>query len=269
MPRVARKSLGSSFFHVMVQGINKEYIFNKEAYMKEYIKIINEKKEKFDIQILAYCIMNNHAHLLIYSDKMEQMSEFMRCINTKYAIFYNSCENRVGYVFRNRFKSQIIDNEISLLRCIKYIHNNPVKADMVINPREYKYSSYNNYFQHECMYNNKLLNEIIDVDLIIQNHEENNLDDVFIDIKENNTKIIEFELYKFKIQNNISLNDMKKNKNLMYEFVENIREKYKFTYEEVLNEIGISKSTYKRLKKKREFKECPFWGHMIQFKERP
>lgn len=103
MPRIARKNSISQFYHVIVQGINKEYIFKNSQYINKYKEIIVKKLEKSDITILSYCIMNNHAHFLIYSEKIENLSKFMQKINTSYSKFYNKENNRVGYVFRDRY----------------------------------------------------------------------------------------------------------------------------------------------------------------------
>ena len=145
MPRLARKDLKSSYCHVIVQGINKEYIF-KEDYLKDaYKNLLKRNLEEIDVKILSYCIMDNHAHLLIYSDKIEYMTELMRKVNTSYAMIYNSMKNRVGYVFRDRYYTQMILSEDQLLNCIAYIHYNPVNAKMVLKMNEYQYSSYREY----------------------------------------------------------------------------------------------------------------------------
>ena len=255
MPRISRNSLETSFFHIMVQGINKEYIFKEENYMEKYISFMYEKKEKFNIQILAYCIMHNHAHILIYTDKIEDMSEFMRSINTKYAQFYNLSEGRVGYVFKNRFKSESIENESYLLRCIRYIHNNPVKAGIVNHPRRYVYSSYNLYEQRKEMYNNKVLKELIDVNLIINDMtQEDILENVFIEVENNNNmKTIQTKLLELQLKAHITLNDFKQYKKMLVRFVEEIKEKYRIPYSDIVKEIGISTSTFKRIKKENKF----------------
>ena len=148
MPRLARKNFETSFYHIMVQGIKKEYIFRDTISMEKYVKLILKEKEKFGLELLAYCVMSNHAHILIYTEKISQMSEYMHTINQKFAQFYNKINNeRVGYVFRDRFKSEPIYNEMQLIRCIKYIHSNPVKAKMVEKPIEYVYSSYKEYLK--------------------------------------------------------------------------------------------------------------------------
>ena len=143
MPRIKRNNLNSNIFHIMSQGISKEYIFEKGQDKRKYRKLLSENYNKYDIEIIAYCIMGNHVHLLIKSNKIENISNFMHQINMKYALYYNKNRNRVGYVFRSRFKSQEINTEKYLINCIHYIHNNPIKAHICDEKSEYLYSSYN------------------------------------------------------------------------------------------------------------------------------
>ena len=157
MPRTSRKSLGSNFFHVIVQGIKKEYIFNKNIYIEKYLHLLKEKTSSYSTKIISYCIMNNHAHILFYSENIQELSSIMKAINTSYALFYNKCENRVGYVFRDRFVSEPILNEKYLQNCIAYIHNNPVKAKMVKSSSQYKSSSYNDYIYKTGFINDTVL----------------------------------------------------------------------------------------------------------------
>ena len=142
MPRIARRDSISCFYHVIVQGINREYIFNTDFNIKKYKELIIKKIDKSNIEILAYCIMNNHAHFLIYCKNIEDLSKYMQKLNTSYSRFYNKINKRVGYVFRDRYLSQSILNENQLYNCINYIHNNPVKAGIINNASKYEYSSY-------------------------------------------------------------------------------------------------------------------------------
>lgn len=67
MPRGSRTSINSKYIHVITQGIKKEYIFKNDKYKKEYIKLLNDMINEYEnTKLLAYCIMDNHAHLLIY-----------------------------------------------------------------------------------------------------------------------------------------------------------------------------------------------------------
>ena len=145
MPREARNKINGKFYHVMSQGINREEIFHKEEYKKIYIKLIFEYAKKYNIKIIAYCIMTNHAHLLLEISNTEEMSKFMKLVNMKFAMLYNHIESRVGIVFRNRFKSEFIYDEKYFYNCVQYIHNNPVKAGIVKKQKDYKFSSANNY----------------------------------------------------------------------------------------------------------------------------
>ena len=74
--RIARKDLNTPFLHVMVQGVNREYIFGKEEYIDSYLEIVNKNKEKFDFTIMAYCIMSNHAHFLMYAEDVGEIGTF-------------------------------------------------------------------------------------------------------------------------------------------------------------------------------------------------
>ena len=75
MPRIARKEINSSYLHVMIQGIEKRNIFNTEKNKKYYKKLLFENVKDFDdIFILAYCIMDNHIHLLIYCKDINHLS---------------------------------------------------------------------------------------------------------------------------------------------------------------------------------------------------
>lgn len=147
MPRNARKNMETSYAHLIVQGINGEYIFQQEEWKKEYKKTLKNKIESTDIEILGYCIMDNHAHFLIYYSEVEKLSDLMRKVNTTYAMRYNKINKRKGYVFRDRFFTQPIMDEIQLYNCLVYIHRNPVSAGMCFKMKDYAYSSYNEYIQ--------------------------------------------------------------------------------------------------------------------------
>ena len=142
MPRFSRESINTTYFHVMTQGIDKKYIFNEPAEIKFYIKIMYELLKEHNVKIIAYCIMNNHAHMLIKTDQITELSKYMQRLNSKYAVYYNKIHSRVGYVFRDRFKSQGIYDEKQFYNCIKYIYDNPVKARMCKMPEYYPYSNY-------------------------------------------------------------------------------------------------------------------------------
>ena len=251
MPRISRKSFETSFFHVMVQGLKKEYIFEDKIAIKKYIELILKEQEKFDLEILAYCIMNNHAHLLIYTEKISEMSEYMHLINLKFAQFYNHIkQGRVGYVFRDRYKSEPIFNEKYLLKCVRYIHNNPVKAKIVKYAKDYKYSSYNDYLNKKGVSQSEIIKEIIDFEEILsEDYIETKLDNIFLDTEESEQELIQTKILEYEIENKISLVDLRKNSDLLTDLVEEIKNNYKISYRSIVKEIGISESKWKRIKR--------------------
>ena len=160
MPRLARSSFPTHFFHIMVQGINKEFIFSKKYYIETYLNLMHKYIHEFSVTILSYCIMNNHAHLLVFVNDIHDLGKFMHKINLVYSQFYNKENHRCGVVFRNKYKSEPIYDIKHLLNCINYIHLNPVKANMVNSCEEYPYSSYNSYVNSTGVCNNKILFEL-------------------------------------------------------------------------------------------------------------
>lgn len=145
MPRIARNQMQTTFFHNMTQGINKEYIFEENRCKKKYMELLQKEANEFDIKLIAFTIMDNHAHILLYTESINHMSLFMKNINAKFAMYYNYIYKRVGIVFRNRYKSQPILSEKQLLNCIRYIFNNPVRAKIVLDPEEYVYSNFQEF----------------------------------------------------------------------------------------------------------------------------
>ena len=142
MPRFPRNYLKTSFFHVMSQGINKNFIFEDSIDIKFYIKNMYEIKDKYNVKIIAYCIMNNHVHMLLETAGVENLSKYMHCLNTRFGQYYNKKYKRVGYVFRDRYKAEGIYSEKQLYNCVKYIYDNPVKAEICKKPEEYEFSNY-------------------------------------------------------------------------------------------------------------------------------
>jgi len=160
MPRIARKDLQTPFLHIMVQGINKKFIFSKKEYIENYLKIMNKYKQEFNITIIAYCIMNNHAHMLVYVENIELLGKFMHIVNLVYSQFYNKENKRCGVLFRNKYQAEPIYGMNHLINCIKYIHMNPLKAKIVKNVEDYPYSSVFDYTNNTGICKNKIMSNI-------------------------------------------------------------------------------------------------------------
>lgn len=245
MPRVARKNSKSYFYHIVVKGISKEYIFEKEEYMKEYKKIISKKLETSNINILAYCIMNNHAHFLIYSPNCRDLGKYMQRVNTTYSNFYNRTNKREGYVFKDRYHSQEILNQKHLYSCLRYIHNNPVKAKIVRTMNEYKYSSYNEFLGKKYIINDKSINILFDKNNNFNEqfnfiHRKLDNEEDFIDIKD---KTIEEFIVEVESQYNIKIGKIKRDKDILKRVIKEARKETGVTLNELSKLLGIAKST--------------------------
>lgn len=149
MPRLSRQESHTGFYHVMTRGINKNKIFKTNPDKQKLMDIIREKLSEIDCKVYAYCVMDNHLHLLLNSN-IENLSLFMKKINISYAMYYNSKNDRIGPVYQDRFRSESILNDRYFYGVIRYIHNNPVKANIVAKPEKYNWSSMSEYIRDEA-----------------------------------------------------------------------------------------------------------------------
>lgn len=140
MGRRPRVEYYGAIYHIIHRGNNKGFIFEGNEEKVELLKIVAEVKEIFDFYILAYVIMDNHYHFVIKTHNIP-ISQIMHRINTRYAKYYNRKKERTGSPFEGRYRSILVQDESYLLRLIKYIHNNPVYANICSSMVKYKWSS--------------------------------------------------------------------------------------------------------------------------------
>ncbi len=146
MARQARLQSPTDYYHVMMRGNNKEKIFARDDLKVYFLDCLAQQYEEGLLDIAAYCIMNNHVHIVAKAN-LENLSKGLKAINTKYAMRFNFQNDRIGHVFQGRYKSEVVANEIYLLNVIRYVHNNPIKAKLVNEPHAYKWSSFNEYIK--------------------------------------------------------------------------------------------------------------------------
>lgn len=242
--RKIRKNVTTSIFHIMVQGINKEYIFNQEIYIKKYLKFLKENQKQTNLKIIAYCIMTNHAHLLIKAENIQELSKFMQKVNSSYARYYNYMEKRVGYVFRDRFKSQAIMSEKQYYNCIRYIHLNPVKAKIVEKQEDYKYSSYIIY-QKRLKKKEKTESEKSELNYICNNNEE--IKENFIEVK--NDEDINNMIEEFIKTKKLKITEIFENREILKKLIKYLKKEKGIKYTEIMEKFGITKGTMENLKK--------------------
>lgn len=148
MARLARKKSKTGIYHVILRGINKQTIFYDDEDKEVFLNRIKLVKEKHDYDIYAFCFMSNHLHLLI-KEKEVTIGEIMRKILSSYVYWYNSKYERIGCLFQDRYKSETIDDDSYLLCAVRYIHQNPVNAQIINDIEDYKWSSYSAYLNEQ------------------------------------------------------------------------------------------------------------------------
>lgn len=157
MSRQAR--IAGEYLHIIVRGIGKQILFEDKSDNVRFLFYLRKYAEEDDITILAYCLMENHAHLLV-KDPRSRISGFMKKMGVSYARYYNRKYDRTGHLFQDRFKSEIVADDAYLLSVYRYILNNPVKAG-ICKAAEYPWSSYHEYGKKGGMTDTDLLCGII------------------------------------------------------------------------------------------------------------
>lgn len=144
MARKERIWYPGAVYHIMIRGIRRSDIFKDEGDYGIYLEILEIVKQRYPFFLYSYCLMTNHVHLQIETIE-DEIWNIMREINRNYTKYFNKKYNFTGSLYDGRYKSEIIENDQYNLQVSRYIHLNPVKANMVDGPLEYQWSSYNDY----------------------------------------------------------------------------------------------------------------------------
>lgn len=130
MARQPRLDIPGGLYHVMVRGIERRSIFNDDADRKEFLARFEQSMGKTVCRCYAWALMSNHVHLLLRAGTLP-LSHTMRRLLTGYAIYFNRRHRRSGYLFQNRYKSILCQDDVYFLQLVRYIHLNPVRAGLV------------------------------------------------------------------------------------------------------------------------------------------
>ena len=144
MPRKPRELSPGGVYHIILRGINKQTVFASHQEKAYFLDVLQRMGKEGEYEIFAYCLMNNHAHMLLKTGS-KPLDVSMKRISVSYVYFYNKLNNRSGSLFDNRYTSVVIKDEVQFMVCARYIHNNPVKAGVVKQPGHYPWCSYRFY----------------------------------------------------------------------------------------------------------------------------
>ena len=142
MPRRARMYLTGHPYHIVQRGNNREACFVEPENYQFYMDLWKECSDQYGVAVHAYCLMTNHVHFLVTPVSQDAISRITRVIGSRYAYYFNKTYKRSGTVWEGRHKASLVQNDRYFLTCCRYIELNPVVANMVSKPEEYKWSSY-------------------------------------------------------------------------------------------------------------------------------
>ena len=148
MGRRKRHFLHGATYHVMLRGNNGQSIFSSENDRYKFCLLIQEGIERYGHCILAFCFMTNHVHLAIRV-KDVSLSKICQNLAFRYTRYYNWRHETIGHLFQGRFKSILIDSNRYFKELIRYIHLNPVRAKLVNDPLDYRWSSHQAYMMQQ------------------------------------------------------------------------------------------------------------------------
>ena len=141
MPRKARQLSSSNIYHAILRGINKQTVMEDDGDRHYFMTVLRTCKELSGFRIHAFCIMSNHVHLLIEPGD-EPLDMIFRRIGIRYAMWYNRKYQRTGHLFQDRFRSENVDNDLYYMTVLRYILQNPMKANLETRPGTYRWSSF-------------------------------------------------------------------------------------------------------------------------------
>lgn len=263
MPRKVRLLNDIGIYHILLKGYNKTAIFKDEPDKKFFINILFNNVLQNNMKIFAYCIMDNHAHLLIW-DFNNILSILVKEITKKYAYYINQKYERAGKVFHDRFGSEPIEDKEILLSILDFIHNDPIRASLVNHPSHYQWSSYNSYLCYNTIEDSfvsksDLLNRLsltnsAFLNLLLQ-YTEDTSNYKFMDcsnfsanktiLRENEAKIFIKEYLK---NNNETLDSIRTNWELRYALVHELKEKSNLSIRTIAELLSLTRGIVQNIK---------------------
>lgn len=147
MTRIPRCYSISKVYHTIFKGIDNQDIFYDDQDRRVFLNDLLKTKIDFNLNVYAFCLMDNHVHMVIRSEK-EFLSKSMQSLAIRYVHYFNKKYKRTGPLFQDRFRSKNVENQKYFLEVCRYIHRNPENAGFA-KTEKYKWSSYQEYLGKE------------------------------------------------------------------------------------------------------------------------
>jgi len=141
MARPLRISYPGAFYHITSRGNEQKAVFKSDRDRLKFLEYLESATKRYDARIHTYCLMDNHYHLLLETPS-GNLSKIMAHINGAYTNYFNAKRERFGHLFQGRYKAILVEADEYAKELSRYIHLNPVRANIVELPEEYEWSSY-------------------------------------------------------------------------------------------------------------------------------
>jgi putative transposase len=146
MARPVRMDFPNTHYHVLSRGNERRKIFYNRGDYSRFLETLGRMVDRFQIEVHGYVLMPNHFHLLVRT-REANLSRALQWLGVSYSVWFNKKHDRCGHVFQGRFKSFVIEDERYLCALILYVHGNPLRAKLVKELGEYRWSSYRGYLR--------------------------------------------------------------------------------------------------------------------------
>jgi REP element-mobilizing transposase RayT len=141
VPRKPREETEGGLYHVYARGNGKQRIFLDDHDRRTYLLLLRRVIQEYEWRCLAYCLMENHVHLLIETP-VPNLGRGMQRLHSTYAQTFNTRHGRVGHLFQGRYGAVRIESDVQLSTTLAYIAANPVRSALCGRPSEWPWSSY-------------------------------------------------------------------------------------------------------------------------------
>ncbi len=148
MARPLRIEYPNAFYHITSRGNERRAIFGSKGDYERFLGYFELATERYGARIHCFCLMPNHYHLLLETPRAN-LRKILHHLNTSYTNYFNAKSERVGHLFQGRYRAILVEKDTYALELSRYIHLNPVRADLVKEPSEYPWSSYLPYVEGE------------------------------------------------------------------------------------------------------------------------
>jgi putative transposase len=145
MARKPRLVMDEGLYHVIQRGNDRRRVFRQEADYEQFYLLLKKYLNKYYSFLHHYCLMSNHLHLILKVMAAQDLPKLMQGINLSYTLYYKQKYKFTGSLWQGRYKSIVIEKDEYLMECGRYIERNPVRAGMVKDPKDYRFSSYKFY----------------------------------------------------------------------------------------------------------------------------